>query len=489
MTIEHVDVLVVGAGLSGIGAGYHLQTHCPGKRYAILESRDRIGGTWDLFRYPGVRSDSDMFTLGYSFRPWTQGKAIADGASILDYVRDTAREFGIDRHIRFRQKVVSASWSSEGARWTVEAEVGPEREPIHYTCNFLYICSGYYSYESGYMPEFPGMATYRGTLVHPQQWPVDLDYSGKRIVVIGSGATAVTLVPALARTAAHVTMLQRSPSYILSLPDKDPLADRLHRLLPDKLAYRLIRWKNVAISMALYSLCRSRPVLAKKLIRKGVIKQLPQDYPVDEHFKPSYDPWDQRLCLVPNGDLFRAIRENLASVVTDRIETFTERGIRTASGQELQADIIVAATGLKLVPCGDVRLDVDGHRVELGKSFSYKGLMLSGVPNMAICLGYTNASWTLRADLSSMYVCRLLKHMERKGYRQCTPRMDEPDAQPLPLLNLNSSYILRSAESLPKQGARAPWRQNQNYLRDLAAMRFGRMSDQVLVFTRGEQAS
>lgn len=484
MTAEHVEVLIVGAGLSGIGAGVHLQTRCPTKRYAILEARDSIGGTWDLFRYPGVRSDSDMFTLGYEFRPWTRPQAIADGPAILQYLRDTAREHGIDRHIRFQHRVRAASWSSAEARWTVEAEVGPDRTPVRLTCNFLYLCSGYYSYESGYSPVFPGSERFRGRLLHPQQWPADLDYSGKRVVVIGSGATAVTLVPAMARQAAHVTMLQRSPTYILSQPAEDRIARLLQRVLPPRLAHRLIRSKNMLLSLAFYQFCRRAPRLAAQALRSNVARQLPGGYPVDLHFKPRYRPWDQRLCLVPDADLFRAIRRGRAAVVTGHIGTFTEHGIRLRSGEELPADIVVTATGLRMLPLGGLRLTVDGAPVELRRTLSYKGLMLSGVPNLAVCFGYTNMSWTLRADLASRYVCRLLRHMDRRGYDVCVPRNDDPTVTAQPLLGLTSGYIQRAIDAFPKQGSKAPWRVHQNYLLDMFSLRLSPLEDGRLLFSR-----
>ncbi len=486
MTVEHFDVLIVGAGLSGICAGYHLQNRCPGKRYAILESREAIGGTWDLFRYPGIRSDSDMYTLGFPFRPWTHDKSIADGPAIRDYVRDTAREFGIDRHIRFRHRVLAANWSSADARWIVEAEVGPGRERVTYSCAFLYLCSGYYSYESGYTPPLSNIEAFKGHVVHPQHWPEDLDYSGQRVVVIGSGATAVTLVPALAEKAAHVTMLQRSPTYIVALPARDPAAQRLRRLLPPKAAYKAIRAKNVLLSMAFYQLCRRFPSLARRMIRRGALRLLPPGYPVDTHFNPSYQPWDQRLCVAREADLFRAIRRNRASVVTDQIETFTENGVRLRSGKQLAADLIVTATGLKLVPCGGIRIAVDGNAVDLGRTFSYKGLMVSGVPNMAVCAGYTNASWTLRADLASQYVCRLLNHMGRKGYKACVPRLDGRGMQARPLLNLTSGYVQRSVDAFPKQGGRPPWTMPQNYLLDLISLKYSPIADRALEFLRAD---
>ena len=479
--MEHFDVVIIGAGLSGIGAGYRLQTRCRGKRYVILEARSEIGGTWDLFRYPGVRSDSDMFTLGYPFRPWKEARAIADGPSILKYVRETAREFGIDRQIRFRQRVESASWSSQEAQWRVQARTGTG-EIVQYSCDFLYGCTGYYRYDAGHEPEFPGAERFRGQVVHPQRWPEDLDYSGKKVVVIGSGATAVTLVPAMAGTAAHVTMLQRSPTYILSLPNHDPLAKLMRRWLPGPAALRLVRWKNLLISLGIYQLCRRAPERARKMFRDGALRSLPQGYEVDKHFNPRYQPWDQRLCLVPDADLFRVIREGKASVVTNQIETFTEGGVRLQSGQELEADIIVTATGLRMLALGAVQLTVDGSAVHPGDTFIYKGTMLSNVPNFAFCIGYTNASWTLRADLASTFVCRVLNHMERRGYRTCTPVCDPASLEARPLLNLKSGYVLRAAANLPKQGGKKPWLIRQNYILDMMTMKLTRLEDGILKF-------
>lgn len=502
MALEHFDVLIVGAGLSGIAAGYYLQTHCPGKRYAILEGRPDLGGTWDLFRYPGIRSDSDMFTLGYSFRPWKGAQAIADGSSILTYLRETAQDLGIDRHIRFRHRVLSASWSSEEARWTVECidgGAGPSRassapaaaregQPVRYTCSFLYLCSGYYDYEHGHTPAFPGTKEFQGQLVHPQHWPRDLDYRGKRVVVIGSGATAVTLVPALAEQAAHVTMLQRSPTYIVSLPAVDRVADLLRKLLPARAAHRLIRWKNVLLSMYFYRVCRQRPERVKRLLRDRLTRELPPGFDIDKHFTPAYKPWDQRLCLVPDSDLFRAIRSGRVSVVTDRIVNFTRQGVLLGSGQELPADVVVTATGLKLLALGGVRLTVDGTAIEPGQALTYKGLMLSQVPNCAICVGYTNASWTLRAELASMYVCRLLNYMDRRGYRQCVPHYEGSPVETQPLLGLKAGYVLRAVDLLPKQGRKPPWVLRQNYLFDLASLYFGRLDDGTLQFSRRSSA-
>jgi monooxygenase len=487
MPIEHVDVLIVGAGLSGIGAAHHLQTDCPGRSYLILEARDCIGGTWDLFRYPGVRSDSDMYTLGYSFRPWTNARAIADGPTILDYVRDTAREAGIDQRIRFGHRVKSASWSSADAKWTVEAERVPSggdlQETVQFSCNFLFMCSGYYSYAAGYTPDFPGIERFAGRVVHPQKWTSDIAYAGQRVVVIGSGATAVTLVPEMAREAAHVTMLQRSPTYVVSRPAEDRIANWLRRKLPAKLAYGITRWKNVLLGMYFFRLCKRRPDLVKKLITDGVQAALGPGYDVKKHFTPNYKPWDQRLCLVPDGDLFRAIRAGRASVVTDEIESFTVKGIRLRSGAELEADLVVTATGLNLAVLGDLQLSVDGRRVEPARTLNYKGMMYSDVPNLASSFGYTNASWTLKCDLTCEYVCRLLNHMARHGHRQCTPRNNDPSVTEEPWIDFSSGYVQRSLALFPKQGSKAPWRLYQNYARDLMSLRFGKVDDGVMTFS------
>jgi cation diffusion facilitator CzcD-associated flavoprotein CzcO len=495
MEPEHLDVLIVGAGLSGVGAACHLQAEAPGKSFAILESRARLGGTWDLFRYPGIRSDSDMFTLGYDFKPWTAAKAIADGDSIRDYIAETAREHGVERAIRFNHRVVRAEWSSAEARWTVTARRtdGSDADPgdgelVTLTCDFLFGCTGYYRYDEGYSPRFPGSERFRGELIHPQHWPEGFDYSGKRVVVIGSGATAVTLVPSMADRAAHVTMLQRSPSYVLSLPAKDPLADLLRKRLPARVAYPLVRWKNVFLSSLLFQLSRRAPSMMKKVIRGGVARQLPADYPVDTHFAPTYDPWDQRLCLVPDGDLFRALRDGRASVVTDRIETFTETGLKLASGAELEADVIVTATGLNLLLLGGMSIAVDGREVELNKTVGYKGMMFSGIPNLAVTIGYTNASWTLKGDLAAHYLCRLLNHMSANGYRRVEPLAPDPSRPTEPFIDLRSGYVLRSIDELPRQGERAPWRLHQNYVLDVALLKRGAIEDEALRFTRGGEA-
>jgi cation diffusion facilitator CzcD-associated flavoprotein CzcO len=486
LSLEHLDVLIVGAGLSGIGAGYHLQAECPGKDYAILEARERSGGTWDLFRYPGIRSDSDMYTLGYSFRPWEDAKSIADGPSILRYIRQTASDHGIDQKIRFGHRVVRAEWSSADARWTVDVHREDERETVRLTCDFLFMCSGYYSYDEGHTPDFQGTERFAGQIVHPQEWTEDVHYAGKRVVVIGSGATAVTLIPALAESAAHVTMLQRSPSYVLSLPGEDPLAKLLRRTLGAKAAYSIVRWKNVLTTMLLFQLSRRRPALIKRLIRKGVERRLPPGYDIDTHFKPRYGPWDQRMCLVPNGDLFEVISAGSASVVTDEIDTFTERGIRLRSGAELEADLIVTATGLNLSAFGGMQLAVDGREVELSETISYKGMMLSGVPNLAMAFGYTNASWTLKCDLTCAYVCRLLEHMDEHGYAFCVPSNDDPSIVRQPFIDFSSSYVQRSIDQFPKQGSKAPWRLYQNYALDILALKFGALEDGALRFARAE---
>jgi monooxygenase len=479
---EHLDVLVVGAGLSGVAAGHYLQAECPWVRYAILEARDAIGGTWDLFRYPGIRSDSDMYTLGYSFRPWDSDTAIADGPAILRYIRETAAAEGIDRHIRFHHRVVRAEWSTPEARWHVTAQRTDTGETVELTCGFLFSCSGYYRYDRGYEPEFPGADRFQGTLVHPQHWPEDLDVGGKRVVVIGSGATAITLVPALAEAADHVVMLQRSPTYVTSLPGEDPLAALVRRVLPRRAASTVNRWYKALTTQGFYHLSRRRPELVKKMLRKQLERALPPGFDVDPHFTPRYDPWDQRLCLVRDGDLFRAIREGRASVVTDHIDTFTETGIRLRSGGELEADVVVTATGLELLFLGGIQLVVDGEEVDPADRLVYKGMAIEGVPNLAAAVGYTNASWTLKTELTCRYVTRLLKHMRETGNRQCTPVNDDPAVERRPLLGLSSGYILRAQDRFPKQGSRFPWRVYQSYLRDYRAMRLGAVDDGVMRF-------
>jgi monooxygenase len=484
MSTEHLDVLIVGAGLSGVGAACHVQTECPGKSYAVLEAREASGGTWDLFRYPGIRSDTDMFTLGYPFNPWPAEQAIADGPTIRAYIRDTARKYGVEGAIRYRHRVLAASWSSQEARWTVDVERTDTGETFQLTCAFLFGCTGYYRYDEGFLPQFEGTERFSGQIVHPQQWPEDLDYAGKRVVVIGSGATAVTLVPAMAERAGHVTMLQRSPSYVIALPGRDAIADLAQKLLPARRAYSFVRWKNVLLGALFYELSRRRPQLVKKIVRRGLERQLPAGFDIDTHFRPRYDPWDERVCIVRDGDLFRALRAGTASVVTDRIETFTERGLKLASGAELEADVIVTATGLNLLLIGGMSLTVDGEAVDIASTVGYKGMMFSGIPNMAITLGYTNASWTLKGDLCAEYVCRLVNHMDARGYDRVLPLEPGPAQPRHPFIDLRSGYVLRSLDRLPKQGDRPPWRMYQNYPRDIRMMRRGPLEDEAIAFSR-----
>lgn len=487
--MDHVDVVVVGAGISGIGAAYHLKTLCPDRTFVMLEGRNDIGGTWDLFRYPGVRSDSDMHTLGYSFKPWKAEKSIADGPSIMAYLRETVAENDIAPHIRFGHRVRSADWSSDTARWTVRAEVTGDdgtTEQRDYTCSFLFMCSGYYSYRAGHTPEFAGRDDFGGTIVHPQEWPEDLDVAGKRIVVIGSGATAMTLVPALAATAAHVTMLQRSPTYVVSRPDTDALANRLRKVLPANAAYAVTRWKNTTMQQLIYRQTRTKPEKVRAKLLDMVRKELPAA-DVDAHFTPTYDPWDQRLCLVPNSDLFEALRSEKASVVTAQIDRFTGSGIRLVDGTELDADIIVTATGLELVTLGEVDVVVDGEQVDFSRTWTYKGMAYSDVPNLVSTFGYINASWTLRADLTCEYVCRLLNHMRATATDQCTPRLRASDAD-MPerpwIDNFSAGYMQRAMHLMPRQGDREPWINPQDYKRDKVLFRQSALDDGVMQFTR-----
>ncbi len=474
---EHVDVIIVGAGLSGVGAAHHLQERCPERSYLILEARQAMGGTWDLFRYPGIRSDSDMHTLGYNFRPWTKAKAIADGPSIREYIEDTAKDGGIDRHICFGHRVTGVAWSTPDARWTVTTE-GPDGT-AQFTCNFLHMCSGYYDYERGHAPRFAGQETFAGRIVHPQFWPEDLDYSGKNVVVIGSGATAVTLVPEMAKTAATVTMLQRSPTYVVSRPGQDALANWLRAKLPGKTAYGMTRWKNVLMGMLFYRMTRKSPEKVKQKLLDQVREQLGPDYDVATHFTPRYNPWDQRLCLVPDADLFDTIKAGRAEVVTDTIERFTPGGILLSSGRELPADVIVTATGLEVKLLSGITPVVDGEAKPLATALQYKGMMFSDVPNLAFTFGYTNASWTLKADLVAMYMCRVLNTMKKRGLRQATPRIGEEAISPEPFVDFSSGYIQRVADQLPKQGNRKPWKLNQNYALDVMALRFGSVDDSM----------
>ncbi len=483
--VDAVDVVIVGAGLSGIGAACHLLRRCPGKSFILLESRDTMGGTWDLFRYPGLRSDSDMYTLGYNFKPWPGAKSIADGSTILEYVKATAVEYGVDRHIRFGHRLAQASWSGSDGKWSLTIERA-DGSTSRLDCRFLLLCAGYYSYAGGNTPHFSGRERFAGSIVHPQQWPEDLDYRGKKVVVIGSGATAVTLVPVLAREASHVVMLQRSPTYMLAAPAIDRVALLLRRLLPGRLAYRLTRWKNINFQRLIFRLARNRPKWVRKALADRVQAALGPDSDLMKHFKPSYNPWDQRLCLVTDGDLFQAIRSGRVSMVTDEIESFTEKGLLLKSGEELGADIVVTATGLKPAVLGEVSLSVDGEAVDIARCFTYRGVMLSDVPNLATVFGYINASWTLRADLVSEYVCRLLRHMDQTGALQCTPRLRPEDrtmAQRPIIEGFNAGYIKRMLPLYPRQGDHAPWTSPQDYAHDKKVFRHGALEDGVLQFT------
>lgn len=478
---NHYDVIIVGAGLSGIGAAHNLQEKCPEKSYIILEGREAIGGTWDLFKYPGIRSDSDMFTLGYSFKPWKDQKAIADGPSILKYIRETAEEGGIDKNIRFNHKVTGSSWSSDTNQWTITSTIANSTEQKFYTCSFLFICSGYYNYDEGYTPEFAGREDFAGKIIHPQHWDTALDYTDKKVVVIGSGATAVTLVPEMAKKAREVVMLQRTPTYIMTAPEKDKIANTLRKIMPDKMAYFLSRWKNILMSILFFNASRKWPNTMKNLLKKGVKKEMGDQYK-EEDFDPPYFPWDQRLCLVPDSDLFAALKTDRARIVTDQIEKFDKNGILLKSGDHLDADIIVTATGLNMLLVGGMTLHVDGEEVEASKVYCYRGMMLSGVPNMAFTIGYTNASWTLKCNLTNEYVCRLLNYMSENNLHVVTPQVQESEMTSEPLLDFNSGYVLRSIDNLPKQGSKDPWKVRQNYIYDIFNIRHSSLKDKALVY-------
>ena len=480
---EHFDVLIVGAGISGIGAACHLQKKSPNRSFAIIEARSNIGGTWDLFRYPGIRSDSDMYTLGYAFKPWKEGDAIADGDSILKYLGETVDEHALQDKIRFNRKVTTARWSTENANWTLTIECSETGSSETLTCGYLFMCSGYYNYDGGYLPDFKGYGDYTGTIAHPQQWPQDLDYAGKQVIVIGSGATAVTVVPAMAESAAHVTMLQRSPSYVASRPQQDKIANGLRKFLPAWLAYKMTRVKNVLLNIIFFNLARKYPAKTKAKLVGMVQEELGPDYDVATHFKPTYNPWDQRLCAVPDADLFQVIRKKQASVVTDHIDHFTAKGIMLQSGKELIADIIVPATGLVLQSLGGMQLVVDGEPVDIGSTTNYKGMSLSNVPNFAWTVGYTNSSWTLKADLTASYVCRLLNYMDKHDHQICVAKLDGEAPNSAPLLDFSSGYIQRSIKDLPKQGGMQPWKNHQNYIADLLHLKFERLEDNVMKFS------
>ena len=488
--MNHLDVLIVGAGISGISGAYYLRNQCPDKKIAIFEGRDSLGGTWDLFRYPGIRSDSDMYTLGFAFKPWTSDKAIADAPSIMAYLNETVDQFDLRKLIQYGRRVTHAAWDSSTSRWTVSFTQGSDATEHSMTCNFLYMCSGYYNYAKGHRPEFVGEANFKGQIVHPQFWPENLDYHRKQVVVIGSGATAVTLVPALALgedAAAHVTMLQRSPTYIVSAPGEDIFANWLRTVLPSKLAYGLIRWRNVLRQMIFYTLARKRPAKVKQQILDLMVPELPEGFDIATHFTPTYNPWDQRICLVPDSDLFVAIKNGKADVETDHVDHFVEDGIALKSGKKLIADIIVTATGLELQVLSGMNVTVDGQKVDFGETFSYKGMMYSGVPNLASAFGYTNASWTLKADLTAEYVCRLIQHMDATGTRACRPMLHGKKLEPAPWLNFTSGYVTRKMDEFPKQGDVAPWKVHQNYALDLMAFRYGKIDDGVMVFGGGKQ--
>ncbi|MFI9788405.1 flavin-containing monooxygenase [Kitasatospora sp. NPDC051984] len=481
--VEHLDVLIVGAGISGIGAGRYLTAELPGKEFAILEARADLGGTWDLFRYPGIRSDSDLHTFGYAFKPWREKESIADAPQILSYLRETVRENGLRDRIRYHHRVLDASWSTADARWSVRVERADTGEQFTLTCDWLFCAMGYYRYDQGFTPEFEGLERFTGTVVHPQHWPENLDHTGKRVLVIGSGATAVTLVPAMAKRARQVTMLQRTPTYIMPVPRRDHIANLLRRLLGDERGYALARRKNIAQQYAIWSFCQQHPKAARRIIRWVNARQLPKGYPVDEHFSPPYDPWDQRLCAVPNGDLFKAIRGGRAAVVTDRIRTFTERGVLLESGRELEADIVVTATGLNVQAFGGIPMSVDGEPVRLAETVAYKGMMLSGVPNFAYAIGYTNSSWTLKIGLLCEHFCRLLAHMERRGHRICRPEVADPAMPTRPFLDFTAGYILRAVDGLPRQGDRAPWQTSTSYRDDSRMFGTGQVTDRELHFS------
>ena len=480
---EYFDVIIIGAGLSGIGAACHLKKDCPQKTFAILEGRDAMGGTWDLFRYPGIRSDSDMYTLGYNFKPWTNAKGIADGKDIREYIRQAADENDINRHIRYGSRVINSNWDSEAGVWKVTVKDSNSDTTKHYVCNFLLCCTGYYNYDHGYTPDFPGISDFAGQVIHPQKWPEDLDYSNKKVVVIGSGATAVTVVPAMAEKAGHVTMLQRSPTYVMTIPQDDAMVNGLRKLLPEKWVYRITRTRNISLSWLMYNYCKTFPNHARKLIYKLTRKQVGADFDM-KHFTPSYNPWDERLCAVPDGDLFKAIREKQVAVVTDHIDTFTKDGIKLKSGEELQADIVITATGLDVEMFGKMEVQIDNKPLVAKEKMVYRGFLMEDLPNAGMVFGYTNASWTLKADLITEWMCRLLNHMDKTGNSVVVPRNFDDSVEHRPFVDMESGYIQRALDKAPKQGSKIPWKLAQNYAVDLLMLRFGKVSDPRLRFSK-----
>ena len=480
--MQHFDIIIIGAGLSGIDAACHFSMNCPDKSYAIFEGRSNIGGTWDLFKYPGIRSDSDMHTFSYNFKPWTVNKTIADADSIMQYLKETVEEYDITDKINFNHFMTEISWSSKNNQWTVQGTNKKTDQEVKATCNFLMLCTGYYDYEKGYTPDFKGLENYKGQFIHPQKWTPDIVYENKEVIIIGSGATAVTLIPTMAEKTKHITMLQRSPSYILSRPLHDPFAKIVHKVLPAKAAHSLARWKNILLSMYLFRVSRKKPEAVKKFIKGEVKKVLGEEYDVETHFNPKYNPWDERLCAIPDNDLFHVIKEGRCTIVTDHIATFTEDGILLESGKELKADLIVSATGLIIKIAGGMKIKVDGQNIDISKLLNYKGVMLQNLPNIATIIGYTNASWTLKADLACAYVCRLIKYMDTKGYKSCVPKSEDKNPETVPVIDFSSGYIQRSLDKMPKQGKNYPWRLHQNYIKDTIILKHRKIDDGCLVF-------